>query len=68
MERPNTLKHLQAAHDSGSEVVTLDVRAGNAELLDYVAKLEARDAKLRKLENGGVENWEWYGASLEAEA
>lgn len=28
-------------------------------------RLQDRDFKLRCLENGGVDNWEWYGDSLE---
>ncbi len=32
---------------------------------DY-ASLQKRDFKLQCLENGGVDNWEWYGESLNA--
>jgi len=28
---------------------------------DYLCK---REARLNSLENGGVDNWEWYGESL----
>ena len=33
---------------------------------DRLHALEQAEAKLGALEAGGVENWEWYGASLEA--
>jgi predicted nucleic acid-binding Zn-ribbon protein len=29
-----------------------------------IAELEQRDAILTALENGGVDNWEWYDESL----
>ena len=34
---------------------------------DRIKYLESRDIILTKLENGGVDNWEWYEESLEAD-
>jgi hypothetical protein len=34
-------------------------------IADKLIELDGRDAILTALENGGVDNWDWYGASLE---
>lgn len=34
-------------------------------ILDYIEELEDRDKKLSALEQGGVDNWEWYEESLQ---
>lgn len=34
-------------------------------ILDYIEELEDRDKKLSALEQGGVDNWEWYSESLQ---
>ena len=34
-------------------------------ILDYIEELEDRDKKLSALEQGGVNNWEWYEESLQ---
>lgn len=31
---------------------------------NYLAELEKANRKLKALEQGGVDNWEWYGESL----
>lgn len=32
---------------------------------ERLAQLEDAEAKLRALENGGVDNWQWYDQALE---
>lgn len=32
--------------------------------LSEYEELQAAAAKLRKLENAGVDNWEWYGEAM----
>jgi hypothetical protein len=34
------------------------------DFLKKLKKLEKRDRVLTALENGGVDNWEWFGESL----
>jgi hypothetical protein len=34
-------------------------------IADKLIELDERDAVLTALENGGVDNWEWFEASLE---
>lgn len=34
-------------------------------IADKLIELDERDTILSALEAGGVDNWEWYGASLE---
>lgn len=34
-------------------------------ILDYIEELKDRDKKLSALEQGGVDNWEWYEESLQ---
>jgi hypothetical protein len=35
------------------------------EIADKLVELDERDTVLTALENGGVNNWEWFDASLE---
>jgi hypothetical protein len=35
------------------------------EIADKLVELDERDTLLTALENGGVNNWEWFDASLE---
>jgi hypothetical protein len=35
------------------------------QIADKLVELDERDQILTALENGGVDNWDWYGASLE---
>ena len=56
----NSVEYLRwLAFEGGNEVKRI---LGIADELDELGK---RDAVLTALEDGGVDNWEWYGASLE---
>jgi ferritin len=47
------------AFEGGSDVKRL------LKIADKLEELDERDAVLTALEAGGVDNWEWYDASLE---
>lgn len=41
-----------------------DVPARLRKVAKLLLELDERDTVLTALENGGVDNWDWYGASL----
>lgn len=60
-EHDAKMAELSAIEDViNNSVITKEI-AVDAEKLQYLTK---RDFKLQCLENGGVDNWEWYGESL----
>ena len=55
----NDVEYLRKlAFDGGSDVKRL------LKIVDKLEELDERDTVLTALENGGVDNWEWYGESL----
>lgn len=63
--------HAKAVHAKATienAAVTGDALAyADNELWEVLDELIEADDKLRKLENGGVDNWEWYDEAMSAD-
>lgn len=64
---PNAISAVHALIKWNVEIA-LDPKVNGGKVMwpeEKIEELLDRDFKLRCLENGGVDNWDWYGESLE---